>query len=174
MLDIRLIRDDAELVKARLAGRDASYGAMIDEVLAADEVRREGETEKQRLQGERKRASKEIGALKGKGEDTSEAEAKVRAIGEEISAMGEKADAAEGRQRELLMSIPNMPHEGCPVGADEAANPELRVWGASYKQQPQASEITEGATYCHECAIRSRAKRLLAEQGSISSVACMV
>jgi seryl-tRNA synthetase len=129
MLDIRLIRDDAELVKARLAGRDASYGAMIDEVLAADEGRREAETEKQRLQGERKRASKEIGALKGKSEDTSEAEAKVRAIGEEISAIGQRADEADGKQRDLLLSLPNLPHEACPAGEDETANPEVRVWG---------------------------------------------
>jgi seryl-tRNA synthetase len=129
MLDIRLIREDAEAVKACLAGRDTSYAGMIDEVLAADEGRRSAETEKQRLQGERKRASKEIGALKGKGEDTSEAEAKVRAIGEEITAIGRRADEADEAQRDLLLSLPNLPHAECPVGEDEASNPEIRVWG---------------------------------------------
>jgi seryl-tRNA synthetase len=146
MLDIRLIRDDAELVKARLAGRDASYGAMIDEVLAADEGRREAETEKQRLQGERKRASKEIGALKGKGEDTSEAEAKVRAIGEEISAIGQRADEADGKQRDLLLSLPNLPHEACPVGEDETANPEVRVWGEKPELGFEAKDHVELGT----------------------------
>lgn len=129
MLDIRLIREDPEGVKARLATRGGDAAALVDELLQCDEVRRAGETEKQQLQSDRKRISKEIGALKQKGEDTSEIEAQVRGIGEKISAIGAKADAAEERRRELLLSIPNLPHAECPVGQDESANPEVRTWG---------------------------------------------
>ena len=129
MLDIRLIREDAEEVKRRLAGRGEGYEEMVDAVLQADEDRRAAETEKQDLQGRRKRASKEIGALKGRGEDTSGQEAAVRAIGEQIAAVGEKADGADEKQRELLLNLPNLPHEACPAGEDETANPEVRVWG---------------------------------------------
>ena len=53
----------------------------------------------------------------------------MRAISERIKTIGEEADAAEARQTELLLQIPNLPHEACPVGEDESANPEVRTWG---------------------------------------------
>ena len=129
MLDIRLIREDPEGVKARLATRGGDTASLVDELLECDEVRRACETEKQQLQSDRKRISKEIGTRKQKGEDTSEIEAQVRGIGEQISDRGAKADEADARQRYLLLSIPNLPHEGCPIGSDESANPEIRTWG---------------------------------------------
>ncbi|MCP5539061.1 MAG: serine--tRNA ligase [Akkermansiaceae bacterium] len=129
MLDIRLLREDADSVKERLKPRGGEAWSLVDEVLACDEKRRTGETERQRLQGERNRTSKEIGIAKKGGQDTSEIEARVRAIGEEIKRIGEETDAADARQRELLLSIPNLPHAACPVGADETANPTIREWG---------------------------------------------
>lgn len=129
MLDIRLLREDPETVKERLRTRGGDTWTLVDEVLACDEKRRAGETEKQALQGDRKRLSKEIGAGRQAGEDTSDVEAQVREIGEKIKTIGEEADAAEARQRALLLSIPNLPHPDCPVGEDETANPEIRSWG---------------------------------------------
>lgn len=129
MLDIRLIREDAEGVKARVKTRGGDAWQLVDEVLAVDLKRRELETEVQALQGERKRRSKEIGAKKKAGEDTSAVEAEVRKVGERISEIGKEAEEADARQRELLMGIPNLPHEACPVGADETANPVVREWG---------------------------------------------
>ena len=61
MLDIRLLREKPEFVKERLAMRDASISASVDAVLAIDEQRRAAETEKQKLQSDRNRTSKEIG-----------------------------------------------------------------------------------------------------------------
>ncbi|MEZ0274787.1 MAG: serine--tRNA ligase, partial [Roseimicrobium sp.] len=116
MLDIRLIRDNATLVKERLATRDASLSAMVDEVLAIDEQRRAAETERQKLQSDRNRISKEIGIAKKKGEDTSAIEAEVRGIGARADQISKDADSLDVRQRDLLLSIPNMPHEACPVG----------------------------------------------------------
>lgn len=129
MLDIRLLREDPETVKERLKTRGGDAWQLVDEVLACDEKRRAGETERQKLQGDRKRISKEIGALRSAGRDTSEIEAQVRRIGEEIKRIGEEADTADDRQRELLLAIPNLPHPACPVGRDETANPVLRQWG---------------------------------------------
>jgi seryl-tRNA synthetase len=129
MLDIRLLREDAEGVKARLKTRGGDAWERVDEVLACDETRRAGETERQALQAERNTVSKEIGVRKKAGEDTSEVEARVRGIGEQIKEISEKTEAADARQRELLLSIPNLPHADCPVGDDEAANPVLREWG---------------------------------------------
>lgn len=129
MLDIRQLREDVDAVKARIKNRGGDAWSLIDEILEYDEKRRAGETEKQQLQGDRNRISKEIGMLKREGRDSSEIEAKVRGIGERIKAIGEEADAADARQTELLLQVPNLPHANCPVGEDEEANPQIRVWG---------------------------------------------
>ncbi|MGY8686824.1 MAG: serine--tRNA ligase [Verrucomicrobiales bacterium] len=129
MLDIRLLREQPDEVKTRLLTRDSDSHALVDKVLACDQVRRQCETERQQLQQERNTVSKEIGKLRKNGQDTSEIEASVKKIGESIKSLDEKVLEAETTQRDLLLSIPNLPHEACPVGQDESANPEVRVWG---------------------------------------------
>lgn len=129
MLDIRLLRENPDAVRERLKARGGDSWSLVDEALACDEKRRAGETERQRLQGERNRLSKEIGIKKKNGEDTTAIETEVRGIGEDIKRIGEEADAADERQRELLLNIPNLPHPACPVGQDETANPVVRTWG---------------------------------------------
>lgn len=148
MLDIRLLRDNPDLVKMRLKARGGDSHELVDRVLACDEDRRAAETEKQQLQGDRKRISKQIGQLKGKGEDTSAVEAEVREIGEKVKALSERSSAADDQQRELLLQIPNLPHEGCPVGADETANPVVREWGE--KPKFDGFEPKDHLTLCDE------------------------
>lgn len=133
MLDIRLIRENPDRIKERLATRNSALGSLIDEVLAIDEQRRAAETERQKLQSDRNRISKEIGIAKKKGEDTSAIEAEVRGIGQRIDQIGKDADAADIQQRDLLLSIPNTPHDACPVGESSEQNPEVRVWGEKPK-----------------------------------------
>lgn len=129
MLDIKLIRETPDLVKQRLNHRNDRSGELIDEVLACDEIRRKKETEKQALQSERKKTSKEIGILRSKGEDSSAIEAEVKKIGDLIKNLDEEVEKAGSRQTELLLNIPNLPHEDCPIGENEEANPILRSWG---------------------------------------------
>ena len=130
MLDIRLIREQPDAVKARLAARGGDVFLKIDDVLACDTRRRAAETRLQQLQSDRNRISKDIGAGKRTGADTSALEAEVRGFGDEMKRLNEDAVAFDAEQRDLLLSIPNLPHEGCPVGSDAEANPEVRVWGA--------------------------------------------
>ncbi|MFM1560696.1 MAG: serine--tRNA ligase [Roseibacillus sp.] len=129
MIDIRAIRDDPDAIKQRLATRHDGSADMIDEVLTCDETRRKAETEKQQLQSERKRKSKGIGELRSKGEDSSEIEAGVRKLGERIKELDRESSTAEARQTDLLLNIPNLPHDSCPAGESEDDNPELRTWG---------------------------------------------
>jgi seryl-tRNA synthetase len=129
MLDIRLIREQPDFVKSRLATRGGEDAAQIDAVLAVDAERRKAETALQQLQADRKRLSKEIGAKRGKGEPTGETEARVREIGDEITRLSEQSSSADERQRELLLSIPNLPHPNAPVGKEAADNPVVRSWG---------------------------------------------
>ncbi|GAA5481379.1 serine--tRNA ligase [Haloferula sargassicola] len=129
MLDIREIRDHADDIIARLNARGGDFGPQIREVLACDETRRKSETEQQALLSQRKQISKQIGMLKAKGEDTTAIEAEVRGINEQIAKLEETVAATNAAQERLLQFIPNTPHEACPVGSDETANPVVREWG---------------------------------------------
>ncbi len=130
MLDIQLIRKQPDDVKRRLNQRGTDYTSVIDEILSIDEQRRLAETERQKLQSDRNRISKEIGIAKKNGQDTSAIEAEVRGIGTRIDEIGREADALDVRQRDIMLGLPNMPHEACPVGASSEENPEVRTWGS--------------------------------------------
>ena len=129
MLDIRVIRDNPAAIQDRLKTRGGDHWKLVHAVLTCDETRRALETAKQQLQNSRKTISKQIGTLKAKGEDTSPIEAEVRAINEQIAALDVKAEDAAAEQNDLLLNIPNLTHEACPVGSDESANPVVREWG---------------------------------------------
>jgi seryl-tRNA synthetase len=129
MLDIREIRDQPDAVRDRLRARGDDSWTLVEKVLECDTRRRDAETEKQQLQSHRKKISKQIGALKAKGEDSSAVETEVRELKSRIEALDEASEAAAGRQSDLLLNIPNLPHADCPAGADETDNPEVRVWG---------------------------------------------
>ena len=130
MLDIRIIRDNHLLVQENIKRRGGNHWKLIDDVLACDEKRRAAETEKQVLQSQRKQIAKQIGMAKGKGEDTTAAEAEARTINAKIEALDTEVEATTLRQNDLLLHLPNMTNENCPVGADETANPVVREWGA--------------------------------------------
>src|SRR2546421_8831887 len=107
MLDIRLIREQPDFVKSRLATRGGDDAARIDELLRVDAERRKAETTLQQLNADRKRLSKEIGGKRGEGEATEEIEARVREIGNGITALNEQTNGVDQQQRELLLRIPN-------------------------------------------------------------------
>ncbi len=129
MLDIRLIREQPEFVKERLATRGGDDAARIDELLEVDGERRKNETALQHLNGDRKRLSKEIGGKRSRGEASEDLERQVREIGEQITALNEQTVASEDKQRDLLLHIPNLPHAAAPLGQEAADNPVLRSWG---------------------------------------------
>ncbi|PZR70607.1 MAG: serine--tRNA ligase [Chthoniobacterales bacterium] len=130
MLDIRLIREQPDFVKSRLAARGGTEDvAKVDEVLRVDAERRKAETALQQLNADRKRLSKEIGGKRSRGESSEELETRVREIGDQISLLNEQTSAADEQQKELLLAIPNLPHAAAPIGKDASANPVVRSWG---------------------------------------------
>jgi|TARA_B110000116_G_scaffold141050_1_gene122186 seryl-tRNA synthetase len=129
MLDIKLIREEPELIKERIRNRGGNASELIDALLECDEKRRHLETEKQSLQGERNSKSKEIGSKKKAGEDTSKIEAEVKNLGAELKNLSDQVEEADKTQNDLLLSLPNTPHENCPVGDDENANPLIKESG---------------------------------------------
>jgi seryl-tRNA synthetase len=144
MLDIRLIREQPDFVKSRVATRGGDDAARIDEVLQVDAERRRAETELQKLQAERNRVSKEIGGKRAKGEATEEIEARVREIGNEIARFTEQASGFDEQQRELLLGIPNLPHESVPVGKDPSENPVVRSWGGKPELKDALDHVALG------------------------------
>lgn len=131
MLDVKLVRERTDEVRARLASRGDGDETRIEELLALDEKRRSliGQTEA--LKAERKRASKEIGALMGQGkrEEAEARKAAVREVGDRIAALDRELGEIEAAQQTLLARLPNLPHESVPPGASEEDNPEVRRWG---------------------------------------------
>ncbi len=139
MLDIRLIREKPDFVRERLAARGGGDEAKIDEVLRIDAERRKSETDLQRLQSERNRLSKEIGARRSRKEPSEELEAEVRKIGEQIAGLTQRANALDEEQRNLLLDIPNLPHASVPIGKDPSANRVVRSWG----EKPQLTNAAD-------------------------------
>ncbi len=101
----------------------------IDEVLAVDAERRKLETALQQCNADRKRLSKEIGGARSRGENSAALEERVRQIGDETAELVRQTAAAEERQRDLLLNIPNLPHANAPIGTTAADNPVVRSWG---------------------------------------------
>src|SRR6266705_2966502 len=133
MLDIRLLREKPDFVRERLATRGGDEAARIDELLKVDAERRKAETELQRLQSERNRLSREIGAKKSRGEATKDLETEVKKIGDQIVDFNQRTASSDEQQRNLLLEIPNLPHEGVPLGKDPSANKVIRDWGKKPK-----------------------------------------
>ncbi|MBX9800172.1 MAG: serine--tRNA ligase [Burkholderiaceae bacterium] len=127
MIDIQLLRKDIDSVAARLAGRKFKLDVAAFNALEAERKQIQSSTED--LQNKRNTLSKQIGALKGKGEDTFAVMAEVAGIGDELKASAARLDVLQTKISEFMLSIPNLPHESVPVGTDEAGNVELRKVG---------------------------------------------
>jgi seryl-tRNA synthetase len=130
MLDLNFVRDNLDKVRAALEARQFPTAA-LDDFARADAERRRVISESDQLNAARNAASRAIGALMKEGQK-EEAEARRREVGEMKEHMAELdrvRDEAEARMRELLSTLPNVPHESVPVGADETANREERRWG---------------------------------------------
>ncbi len=129
MLDIRLLREQPDLVKARLATRGSTMNEVVDALLTFDAKRRAVETSLQGLQAERNRLSREIGALRSRGDDTAALEMQVSSQAAKMQELSKQAVDYETEQRSLELVLPNLPREDVPEGADSAHNPVVRTWG---------------------------------------------
>jgi seryl-tRNA synthetase len=144
MLDIRLIREKPDFVRERLATRGGSDELKIDDVLRLDAERRKTQTELQRLQSERNQLSKEIGGKKSRGDATDDLELNVRKIGQQIADLSASTNLLDGQQKDLLLDLPNLPHESVPIGEDPSANRLVRSWGAKPLLTDPADHVALG------------------------------
>ena len=132
MLDIVLLRKDLDAVVARLQTRKNPQPFLNVEAFRALEGERKTlQTRTEELQSQRNSLSKQIGMLKGKGQLT-EADAvmaQVGAIKDELDASAQRLEVIQAELQNLLLAVPNLPHESVPVGAGEEGNIEVRRWG---------------------------------------------
>ena len=131
MLDMKFVRENPEKVIEAVHNRNGELN--LDEFLALDKERRELTQQVEVLKNERNTASKAIGQLKKAGENAEEKMAEVRTIGDKIAADDTRLREIEARLKEIMLSIPNVPAEDCPIGKSDEDNPEVRKWGEPRK-----------------------------------------
>jgi len=130
-LDIKLIRENPELVKGNLMKRGNPENIkMLDELVDIDKKWRQNLTKLNDLRHERKLVTTEIATLKKTGKDTRSKVEKAKSIDPEITSIEKEVARAEEKTRDYLMRLPNLLHETVPVGKDENDNVQIRTWGA--------------------------------------------
>lgn len=129
MLDIRVIRENPEMVRERLLVRGTDYKTQIDELLEIDKEKRALNPQAEEMKAKRNAASKEIPKLKKAGEDTTALMAEMKELSDKIKEIDTKLNALDAKQEELLLDIPNIPHESVPAGDDDSDNIEIRKFG---------------------------------------------
>jgi seryl-tRNA synthetase len=129
MLSIHTLRHQPDDVKAALGKRgDEGYAEAVDRVLSQDEERRAAIAEVEELKARRNEVSREIGALKRKGEGAEELILEMRAVGDRIGALDDAVAQADQQIRDLLLGLPNLPFDEVPGGGEED-NIIVREWG---------------------------------------------
>ncbi|WP_028103913.1 serine--tRNA ligase [Pseudoduganella violaceinigra] len=127
MIDIQLLRKDIDTVAAKLATRKFQLDVAGFNALEGERKAIQMRTEE--LQSKRNSLSKQIGMMKGKGEDTTAVMAEVGGLGDELKANETKLAEVQVKMNAFLQTVPNLPHESVPAGADETGNVEVRKFG---------------------------------------------
>ena len=134
MLDILLLRKDLDAAVARLETRKSPQAFLnVEKFRALETERKTLQTRTEELQSQRNSLSKQIGMLKAKGQSTDQVMADVASIKTELDASALRLDALQAEIQDMLLAVPNLPHESVPVGADEHGNVEVRKWSVDGK-----------------------------------------
>lgn len=133
MLDIRVIRENPEKVKAAMKSRNKDMDAQVDRVLEIDAARRELMGKADALKAEQNAASKEIPRIKKEGGDISEIMSRMNEIKESVKKLDAELADLDAAQKSLMYEFPNIPNESVPIGKDDSENVEVRRWGEPTK-----------------------------------------
>jgi seryl-tRNA synthetase len=127
MLDMRFIRENPEIVEEALEKRNME--SPIPEFQKLDDKRRDLLYEAEQLKHERNVNSDKIGELKRNGEDASDLIKKMQEVSARIKELDQQVSVVEKKLDDILLAIPNIPHDSVPVGTDEEDNEEVKTWG---------------------------------------------
>ena len=126
MLDLKFIRENPDLVKQAIANKNEK--ADLDTLLELDEQRREFIVEAEELKAKRNKVSAQIPQLKKAGQDVSSVLAEMKTVSDTISELDEKLRKVDEQLTDILMYIPNIPHDSVPVGKTPEDNVIVREW----------------------------------------------
>jgi seryl-tRNA synthetase len=129
MLDIKLIRQNPDVVRKALSDRGGRYLPAYEEFLTADARALEAKKEVEPLQARRNKAADEIGKLKREKQDVSLILKEMEELKGQIKSLEEKASALDAEAQEKMLGLPNIPDASVPLGTDAAQNPVVREWG---------------------------------------------
>lgn len=127
MLDSRLVRTQPQEIAQQLATRGFELDVAALEQLETQ--RKEVQMRTEQLQSERNSSAKSIGQAKARGEDIAPLLAAVEQLGGELDTAKQQLAEIQAGLDDILLGVPNIPHESVPVGADEGGNVEVRRWG---------------------------------------------
>src|SRR5436190_8000900 len=133
MLDLNFVRENLPFVEEKLRRRGMDPAAVLKDFREVDTNRRQAITEAETSKAVRNRASEEIAKLKKSGQDAISAMAQSKELREKIAELEKTATDLDGRLREILAGIPNLPHASVPVGHSADDNVEVRRWGTPPK-----------------------------------------
>jgi seryl-tRNA synthetase len=129
MLDLNFVRDNLPLVEEKLRQRGMKPSEVLKNFAQVDAQRRQAITSAETMKAQRNRASEEIAKLKKSGQDASTLIAETKNLREQVEELGKAAEEYETRLRQILVGIPNIPHDSVPVGKSAEDNVEVRRWG---------------------------------------------
>jgi seryl-tRNA synthetase len=129
VLDLKLIREQPEIVERGLAARGEPT-ALVKDIVALDAERRRLIKEAEDLKALRNRVSEAIGQARRRGEDAAGEQARMREVGDRIKALDGEVKAVDEQIEQRLLQLPNLPHPSVPAGLTEAENVEVRRWGS--------------------------------------------
>ena len=130
MLDLNFVRDNLPLVEEKLRQRGMNPSEALRDFKIIDAERRHAITQMETLKARRNQASDEIARAKKSGQDASAQIQATKELREQIQEFEKKSADADARLREILTSLPNIPHNGVPVGTGAEGNVEVRRWGS--------------------------------------------
>lgn len=133
MLDIKLIREQPDMVKAAMKTRNKDMDALVDEIIEIDGKRRELSQKREALKAEQNAASKQIPVIKKQGGDISEIMSKMNTVKAAIKEDEDELAELEAKQKKLIYEFPNIPSSTTPIGKDDSENVEIRRWGEPTK-----------------------------------------
>lgn len=136
MHDIRLIREQSEMLNRAIQRRDAKFS--FDSIMSIDVQRRELLQEEENLRNARNVLNKAIGKKRKAGEQADDEQVKSKAMAERIKAIETEKTALEDQQNALLLDLPNIPSDKSPDGKGEDDNVEVRRWGDEFLSRPHS------------------------------------
>jgi seryl-tRNA synthetase len=131
MLDLNFVRENLTLVEEKLRQRGMDPDEVLKDFRSVDAERRQAITRTETLQAQRNRASEEIAKFKKNKQDASALVQETKELREKIQESEKKSTEYEARLREILSSLPNLPHASVPVGSTAEDNVEMRRWGTA-------------------------------------------